>query len=89
LTIDGIARGLTIDYDAQANVAMWDEPDKNGLAGATVAFDGISFAEAVRRVMAMPTEQRANVASIGTDARLYEIALIEAIARRSDFPAAA
>jgi hypothetical protein len=43
LTIDGIARGLTIDYDAQANVAMWGEPDENGLAGATVAFDGISF----------------------------------------------
>jgi hypothetical protein len=26
------------------------------------------------------------VASVGTDARLYEVALIEAITRRSDFP---
>jgi hypothetical protein len=86
LTIDGVARGLTIDYDVQANVATWDEPDEDGLAGATVVFDGISFAEAVRRVMAMPAEQRAKVASVGTDARLYEVALIEAIARRSDFP---
>jgi hypothetical protein len=86
LTIDGVARGLTIDYNAQANVAVWDEPDENGLAGATVMFDGINFAEAVRRVMAMPADQRAKVASVGTDARLYEVALIEAITRRSDFP---
>jgi hypothetical protein len=48
---------------------MWDESDEDGLAGATVVFDGINFAEAVRRVMAMPAEQRANVASIRTDGR--------------------
>jgi hypothetical protein len=86
LTIDGIARGLSIDYDAQANVAMWDEPGDDGLMGATVVFDGISFAEAVRRVIAMPIEKRAQVASIGTHARLFELALIEAISRRNDFP---
>jgi hypothetical protein len=49
LTVDGVARGPTIDCDAQANVAVWDDPDENGLAGATVVFDGISFAEAVRK----------------------------------------
>jgi hypothetical protein len=34
----------------------------------------------------MPTEKRMQVASIGTNARLYELALIEAISRRNDFP---
>jgi hypothetical protein len=86
LTVGGLVRGLTIDYYAQANVSMWDEPDENGLRGATVVFDAISFAEAVRRVMAMPAEQRTNVASVGTDARLYDLALVEAISQRSDFP---
>jgi hypothetical protein len=83
----GIASDLTIDYAAQAYVAMWDEPDEKGFAGATVVADGISFAEAVRRVMAMSPGQRTNVASIGTDVCFYDdLALIEAISRRSDFP---
>ena len=80
-------RDLTIDYDAQAFVAMWDKTDEKGVAGATVVADGISFAEAVRRVIAMSPDQRTKVASIGTDVCFYDdLAVIEAISRRSDFP---
>jgi hypothetical protein len=87
LTVDGVARGLSIDYDAQAHVAMWDEPYDDGLMSATVLYDGISLAEAIRRVVAMPAEQRAKVARIGSsDGRFYELPVIEAITRRSDFP---
>ena len=87
LTADGVARGLSIAYDAQAHVAVWDEPYDDGLMSASVLYDGISLAESVRRVVAMPPEQRAKVARIGSsDGRFYELAVIEAISRRSDFP---
>lgn len=87
LTADGVARGLSIAYDAQAHVAVWDEPYDDGLMSASVLYDGISLAEAIRRVVTMPPEQRAKVARIGSsDGRFYELPLIEAIARRSDFP---
>lgn len=77
-TRDGIARGLSIDYAAEANVAMRD---------GTVIFDKITFAKAVRKVMAMPREQRFD-AQISAHDRLYKFALIEAIFLRPDFPPA-
>jgi len=87
LTPDGKARGLSISYDEQAQIMMWDEPYDDGRRSASVVADGISLAEAIRRVMAMPAAQRSGVASIGTHVRLYDLSLIEAIYRRSDFPA--
>jgi hypothetical protein len=89
LTADGVARGLSIAYDAQAHVAMWDEPFDDGLMSASILYDGISLAEAIRRVVVMPPEERAKVARIGSsDGRFYELPVIEGIARRSDFPGA-
>jgi hypothetical protein len=86
LTPDGMGRGLSISYEEQAQIVTWDEPYDDGRRAATVVADGISLAEAIRRVMAMPVDQRNNVASIGTDVRLYDLSLIEAIYRRADFP---
>ena len=75
-----------IDYDAQAVVRLWGDRDETGLISTYVRYDGISFAEAVRRVVAMLPEEKDLFANIGTHERVFNLSEIEAIARRDDFP---